>query len=103
MATMTIRNIDDQLKMRLRIRAAQHGRSTEDGARDILRSALSAESARVVTLVDAIRARIERLGGIELEPRPREPIREAVEFDQRSCWTPTACPRSCAPRRARAS
>ena len=82
MATMTIRNIDDQLKKRLRIRAAQHGRSMEDEARDILRSALSAEPARAVTLVDAIRARIEPLGGIELEPPPREPIRDAVEIDQ---------------------
>ena len=82
MATMTIRNIDDQLKKRLRIRAAQHGRSMEDEARDILRSALSVEPARAVTLVDAIRARIEPLGGIELEPPPREPIRDAVEIDQ---------------------
>ena len=82
MATMTIRNIDDQLKTRLRIRAAQHGRSMEDEARDILRSALSAEPARTATLVDAIRARIEPLGGIELEPPPREPIRDAVELDQ---------------------
>jgi plasmid stability protein len=81
MATMTIRNIDDQLKTRLRIQAAQHGRSMEDEARDILRAALSADPARTVTLVDAIRARIEPLGGIELEPPPREPIREAAEID----------------------
>lgn len=36
MATMTIRNIDDQPKARLRIQAATHGRSMEDEARDIL-------------------------------------------------------------------
>jgi len=28
---MTIRNIDEQLKARLRVQAAKHGRSMEDG------------------------------------------------------------------------
>ena len=43
MATMTIRNLEDELKARLRIRAAQHGRSMEEEARSILRSALNTE------------------------------------------------------------
>ncbi|MBV8210412.1 MAG: plasmid stability protein [Burkholderiaceae bacterium] len=76
MASMTIRNIDDSLKARLRVRAARHGRSMEDEARDILRAALSAQPPRTRTLVDSIRARIEPLGGVELEIPPREPIRE---------------------------
>ena len=46
MAVMTIRNIDDAIKNRLRLRAAMHGRSMEDEARDILRSALSTEIPR---------------------------------------------------------
>lgn len=50
MATMTIRNLDEQLKARLRIRAAQHGRSMEDEARDILRTALSEEEASGASL-----------------------------------------------------
>lgn len=41
MASMTIRNLDDSLKQRLRLRAAAHGRSMEDEMRDILRTALS--------------------------------------------------------------
>lgn len=81
MATMTIRNIDDQLKARLRVQAAQHGRSMEDEARDILRAALSVEPARVTSLVAAIRARIEPLGGIDLELPERELIRNPVAFD----------------------
>ncbi len=81
MATMTIRNLDDQLKMRLRIQAAQHGRSMEDEARDILRAALSQESVRPVCLVGAIRARIAPLGGIELALPEREPMREPIGFD----------------------
>ncbi|MCX8999912.1 plasmid stabilization protein [Rhizobiaceae bacterium BDR2-2] len=75
MTTMTIRNLDDALKTRLRVRAAQHGRSMEDEARDILRSALSTEGTRGNSLVEAIRARVAPLGGADLELPPREPIR----------------------------
>ena len=37
MASITIRNLDDDVKRRLRIRAAEHGRSMEEEAREILR------------------------------------------------------------------
>lgn len=82
MASMTIRDLDERLKARLRVQAARHGRSMEDEARDILRSALSTERARTGTLVDSIRARIEPLGGIELQIAPREAMREPVNFDK---------------------
>lgn len=80
MATMTIRNIDDQLKARLRIQAATHGRSMEDEARDILRAALSVAPVRGKTLVEAIRDRIEPLGGIDLDLPEREPLREPPDL-----------------------
>lgn len=76
MASMTIRDIDDSLKARLRVRAAKHGRSMEEEARDILRAALSTQASRARTLVDSIRARMEPLGGVDLEIPLREPIRE---------------------------
>ena len=79
MASMTIRNIDERLKARLRMRAARHGRSMEDEARDILRAALS-QSPRTGGLIQAIRARIEPLGGVELEIEPRAAIREPVDL-----------------------
>jgi plasmid stability protein len=82
MASMTIRDIDERLKARLRMQAARHGRSMEEEARDILRTALSAKSSRAGTLVDAIRARIEPLGGVELEIAPREAMREPVNLDE---------------------
>jgi plasmid stability protein len=80
MASMTIRNIDDQLKARLRVQAALHGRSMEDEARDILRAALSVEPSRGASLIAAIRARIAPLEGIELEQPVREAIRVPPEF-----------------------
>jgi phosphopantothenoylcysteine decarboxylase/phosphopantothenate--cysteine ligase len=39
MASLTVRQLDDKLKKRLRLRAAQHGRSVEDEVRTILRAA----------------------------------------------------------------
>lgn len=78
-ATMTIRDIDEQLKARLRGEAAQHGRSTEDEARDSLCAALSIESIDVQRkLAESIRSRIEPLGGIDLELPPPDVIREPV-------------------------
>ena len=40
MATLTIRNLDDEIKRRLRIKGAEHGRSMEAEARSILTTAL---------------------------------------------------------------
>ena len=82
MASMTIRNLDEGLKARLRIRAATHGKSMEDEARDILRSALSSEAARPRNLVESIRARLAPLGGIDLPAVAREPIRDIPPFDE---------------------
>jgi plasmid stability protein len=78
--TMTIRNMDEQIKTRLRVQAAIHGRSMEDEARDILRAALSTEPARGASLVKAIRARVAPLGGVELELPAREAIRDLPEL-----------------------
>ncbi|WP_323123344.1 FitA-like ribbon-helix-helix domain-containing protein [Burkholderia alba] len=76
MAAMTIRNLDEPLKTRLRVQAARHNRSMEEEARDILRSALAVEPLQGDTLVDAIRRRVAPLGGVDLALPSREPIRE---------------------------
>ena len=79
MASMTIRNLDDDTQQRLRIQAAEHGRSMEEEAREILRSAL-AEPAPPTNLANTIRARFAPLGGVELDIPPREPMREPARF-----------------------
>ncbi|MGO4112198.1 FitA-like ribbon-helix-helix domain-containing protein [Rhizobium ruizarguesonis] len=81
MASMTIRNLDDGLKQRLRVRAATHGRSMEDEARDILRTALATTEPVARNLADTIRARLQSIGGVELEIPPRQAIRDAPDFD----------------------
>lgn len=85
MATMTIRNLDEDVKARLRVRAAQHGRSMEEEARSILRGALNTppEANTGAALVRAIRERVARFGGIELELPPRQPPRDPPDFSNR--------------------
>jgi len=45
MADITIRNLDDGLRRRLRIRAAEHGRSMEEETREIFREAIGMPTA----------------------------------------------------------
>jgi antitoxin FitA len=74
-ASITIRNLDDRIKARLRIRAARHGRSMEEEARTLLRAALKEEEPAGRNLADAIQARFGPLGGVELPVPAREAIR----------------------------
>jgi plasmid stability protein len=76
MASITLRNLDEQTKERLRVRAARQGRSMEDEARSILRTALAKDTKTVRNLAQAIRKRFEPLGGLELELPVRESMRE---------------------------
>lgn len=80
MASITIRNLDDDVKTRLRVRAAEHHRSMEEEVRLILREAVE-QKQPPRNLADAIRARIAPLGGVDLELPPRVPMREPPSFD----------------------
>lgn len=81
MASLTIRKLDDGLKTRLRVRAAERGHSMEEEARDILRVALSTPEPSV-NLAEAIRRRFAPLGGVDLEPFPDEPVRDPRNFNE---------------------
>lgn len=82
MASITIRNLEDSLKARLRLRAAHHGRSMEEEVRSILRSALVDEPQAPRHLVDAVRERFAALGGFELTAPTRETLRAPPTFDE---------------------
>ena len=81
MASITVRNLDEGLKRRLRIRAAENGKSMEQEVRDILRVALDEEFPSGKEFIDRIRARFAEFGGVELELPPRELAREPPKFD----------------------
>ena len=75
MASITIRNLDDDVKTRLRVRAADNGRSMEEEARLILRDVVGRKpSSRNLTTI--IRSHFGPANGVDLELPPREPGRE---------------------------
>ena len=82
MATLTIRRLDEKTKTRLRVRAAHHGRSMEEEAREILRSALTASSPAKGNLAETIRRRFAAFGGIEFELPRRDAMRQAPGFGE---------------------
>jgi antitoxin FitA len=71
MATLTIRNLDESLKQRLRVRAASRGHSMEEEARHILHAALD-ESPAAPHLGERIRRRFAPLGDVQLPIAARE-------------------------------
>lgn len=75
MGTLTIRNLDDPLKRRLRLRAAARNRSMEEEARQILRAALQEPALSTPDLGARIRARFAGLGDVQLPIEAREPVR----------------------------
>ncbi|MCY4392061.1 MAG: plasmid stabilization protein [Chloroflexi bacterium] len=93
MASITVRNLDEGLKRRLRIRAAENGRSMEQEGREILGDALGEDpsvppeepprtgadlAAGIMALFAPIHA---EFGDVELELPPRDPVREPPRFD----------------------
>ena len=82
MGTLTIRNLEDPLKSRLRLRAAARNRSMEEEARQILRAALQDTSVQTQDLGSRIRARFAGLGSVQLPIDPRQTVREAPAFDE---------------------
>jgi plasmid stability protein len=81
MATLTIRDLDDTMTERLRVRAADHGHSLEAEVKRILRSALG-DSTRPSesNLYERVHARFAAIGGVDLDLPPREPVREPPKF-----------------------
>ena len=61
MASLTIRQLDETTKARLRVRAARHRRSP------------------AANLADAVHRRFRRFGGVELRLPARQPMREPPE------------------------
>ena len=93
MASITVRNLDEGLKRRLRIRAAENGRSMEQEVREILGAVLREGppmppekppgtggelAAGIMALFAPIHA---EFGDIELELPPRELLDESPSDD----------------------
>ena len=79
MSAVSIRNLDDRVKERLRLRAARHGRSMEAEMRAILTEAVR-EPGDEKGLVPALMDRFAELGGVELDIPARTARPRAAEF-----------------------
>jgi plasmid stability protein len=66
MATITIRQLDEKTRTRLKVLAAHHGRSMEEEAAEILRDAIAAPPTQG-NMAETIRQRFAAFGGCELE------------------------------------
>ena len=80
MASTTVRNLDDDVKRRLRVRAAEHGRSMEEEVRDIPRQVVG-HPRDPRNLGQAIHARFAALGGLDMPSVKRIPMRPTPDFD----------------------
>lgn len=69
-ATITVRDLDDSVRDRLKVRAAQHGRSMEAEVRQILTDEV-AHAAPARTLGAIAREFREATGGVDLQAARR--------------------------------
>lgn len=81
MASLTIRNLDNNLKAQLRQRAARHGRSMEAEARTILAQSLNPPRIEQ-NFADAIHSRFASLSVESLPIPPRQAVRNPPEFGE---------------------
>lgn len=81
MASITIRNIDPEVKARLRVRAAEHDRSMEEEVRVILREVTSGPTAKKPSLVQIVREAVEPYGGFDLELPSRDEYPNVEDID----------------------
>jgi len=79
MATLTIRNVEEPVKQKLRMAAALHGHSVEEEVRCILRQVLNKQPAQV-GMGTRIHQLFAAIGGVELELPPRTDHVRIVDF-----------------------
>jgi len=79
--SITVRRVPEDIKRRLRLRAAARGRSLEEEVRQILSRAAKETEGEPLNFAKAIAEIIDPVGGIELDLPLRSPMREPPRFD----------------------
>jgi plasmid stability protein len=80
MTQFIVRHLEDDVKTRLKRRAAHHGRSMEDEVRHILRDAVKEQNQRVAKLGSRIAARFAKAGLTTALPELRGQRPRSAEF-----------------------
>ena len=81
MTTLTIRNIDETTRVRLKVLAATNGRSMEAELREIVAKATSEVRSRH-NIGKSIHKRFKKMGGVELAVPPRSKPKSALKFER---------------------
>lgn len=85
MATLTIRNLDEAVRQRLRVKAAERGRSMEAEAREILAAAVAESESKPEPergLGSRIHALFADVGGWDVDLPPRTGMPRAADFGE---------------------
>jgi plasmid stability protein len=80
-AQILIRQIEDDVKAKLQLRARRHGRSTEEEVREILRNSVRDEQSTPTLLGSRIAARFADVGLDEDIPELRGQPARPAEFE----------------------
>ncbi|HMD45190.1 MAG TPA: Arc family DNA-binding protein [Acidimicrobiales bacterium] len=80
MAALSIRDLDDDVREKLRVRAARHGRSMEAEVRCILAEAVAEPTAG--SLFDVLITRFGSLGGVDLELPDRSTVARSADLSE---------------------
>lgn len=78
MTTIVVRNLDEGVKQRLRVRAAKHGRSMEAEVRSILEESVRERENFGLAIME----HFAKYGGVELDIPPRTEMQRDVEFPE---------------------
>jgi len=86
MATLTIRNIDEEVREQIRLQAAEHGRSMEAELRAILSDIARRRKTKPGDVFRRIQKRVSKIGGLEegelMIPDRDQKMPAPVKFDE---------------------
>jgi plasmid stability protein len=81
MAQLLVRQLDDDVKVKLQCRARRHGRSTEEEVREILRNAVREESGTLAPLGSRLASRFAGIGLAQDIPELRGQPPRPADFE----------------------
>lgn len=80
MAAISVRDLDEDVAARLKVRAARHGRSMEAEVRAILTDAVTTPDDGRPNLAKAMHERFAAIGGADVQVPPRSDMPRAVDL-----------------------
>ena len=81
MAQILVRNLEDDVKLKIRSRAQRHGRSTEEEVREILRNAVREQQQTLAPLGTRLAERFGSFGLDEEIPELRGQAAQPADFE----------------------